>query len=397
MKTNKSMYLFAAALVAGTMGMTSCSNDEMDENLAKGKNTDVTIGLSVRNSSVDTKAAGSDMNFDGKADIKNIAVVPFVGTAVQKPITFANITNDETTTEIKTVQMVNTVNSFKVYGNLSDEQYAKVNDGVYGLTNTDFALTPIATTSYYNPHTQLYYFTNATSFYRSSTGETWASADWGTASTGAIGTAKYIKIEGVNYAIGVLAAAVMNGDDTQCFYTNEAATEGAQTAATAGVTVSAILVEGQKDLTVDLATTGDAKTIYVAADKAGAFSTKKINSTADAAANGNLFSVVSPTAGGEAVNVNIEFNLPAGNYLKTTTGDVIGDAGTATKFYLGLKLTKDDQHTNEVFAADYITILNATVKNWGIASETPVTITDAEIGVVFDLSWQAGNIYEVEI
>lgn len=400
MRMNKCAYLFAAALVASTVGMTSCSNEDVAgiENI-QGQQTKVSLGLSVKGAGVNTKAAGADMNFDGQADIKNIAVVPFAGSAVQKPIPFANIT-DGSTTEIKTVQMVNTVDEFKVYGNLTDNQYNKVKDGVYGLSDADFALTEASNVGgkqCYNPHTQLYYFADAKSFYRATEGADWSTASYGSAVTGAINDAKYIKIDNVNYAVGVLAAAVMNGDETACFYTNEEATTGAMNAATAGVTVSAVLVEGQKDFTVNFTTKDDAKTIYVAADKSGAFSSTKINSTSDAAANGNVFSVVSPTANGEAVNVNIEFNLPAGAFLKTTTGKVIGSADNATKFYLGLKMTKDEKHTNEVFAADFVTILNATVKNWGIASETPVTVTDAQIGVVFDVAWQQGNIYEVEI
>lgn len=103
--------------------------------------------------------------------------------------------------------------------------------------------------------------------------------------------------------------------------------------------------------------------------------------------------IASPTADAENVNVNIEFELPANKYLKKTDGTVIGGT-SATKFYLGLQLTPQ---TYNVFVADYVTYLNATVKNWGIASKTPVVVTDAEIGVVFDVDWEEGNIYNVEI
>ena len=171
MRMNKCAYLFAAALVAGTVGMTSCSNEDVAgiENI-QGQQTKVSLGLSVKGAGVNTKAAGADMNFDGKADIKNIAVVPFVSgddvDAAQKPIIFDNIT-DGSTTEIKTVQMVNTVNEFKVYGNLTDNQYNKVKNGVYGLSDADFALTTASNVGgkqCYNPHTQLYYFADAKSF-----------------------------------------------------------------------------------------------------------------------------------------------------------------------------------------------------------------------------------------
>lgn len=409
MRMNKCAYLFAAALVASTVGMTSCSNEDVAgiENI-QGQETKVSMALSVAPS---TRATADEVNLGEKKAISNVAVVPMVGSAPQTPVLWDNIANTGSS-DVKTVDLLSSVNGFKVYGNLETTvQYAAIKQAKPNdmkLTDEMFALKSdgapmINTVQCYKPHTQLYYYRNvkAGEFWTANNGASWAEAsDWSKAQN--IGSAKYVKVDNINYAVGVLAAAVMNGDgENKCFYSSEEDANGegtsAMTAATAGVTVSAVLVEGQKDFTVDFATTGAAKTIYVAADKSGAFSSTKINSTSDAAANGNVFSVVSPTANGEAVNVNIEFNLPAGAFLKTTTGKVIGSADNATKFYLGLKMTKDEKHTNEVFAADFVTILNATVKNWGIASETPVEVTDAQIGVVFDVEWEEGNIYEVEI
>ena len=236
----------------------------------------------------------------------------------------------------------------------------------------------------------MYYFKNATQFYTATEGTNWAGATYGGLTSSVVG-AKYIKIDDVNYAVGVLAAAVLNGDaDNNCFYTNAAGTEGATNAAGAGVKVSGIVVDGQKDFDVNFATINAGKTVYETAAVAD-FAAQSVGTANQGAAN--IYMIASPT-GTENVNVNIEFELPANKYLKKTDGTVIGGT-SATKFYLGLQLTPTTGHN--VFVADFVTYLNATVKNWGIASKTPVVVTDAEIGVVFDVTWQEGNIYNVEI
>ena len=199
-----------------------------------------------------------------------------------------------------------------------------------------------------------------------------------------------------NYAVGVLAAAVMNDDQTLCF---EVGGEK-KNAVAAGVKVSGIILDNQKGFEpVNFTTTGDAVKVYepVATGKED-FGTR-MASSADAA-NGNLFVIVSPTTT-EEVSANIEFLLPEDVTLTKTDGTTVTGAVGGTKLYLGLKMKPTGQATtskiSSVFAADYVTILNATVKKWGIASETPVDVTDAEIGVEFDVDWQQGNIYDVEI
>ena len=84
MKKTKFAYLFATALVAGTMGLVSCSEEGENPMPVEGENTEVTIGLSVAPS---TRATADDVNLGTtKKDIANVAVVPMVGTAYQKPI-----------------------------------------------------------------------------------------------------------------------------------------------------------------------------------------------------------------------------------------------------------------------------------------------------------------------
>lgn len=392
MKKTKFAYLFATTLVAGTMGLVSCSEEGETPLPVEGENTEVTIGLSVAPS---TRATADDVNLGTtKNDIANVAVVPMVDDAYQKPICWTSVGNNGESTA-KPAQMLSTVNGFKVYGNLNGTQYDAVQN-VWALTNDMFALTTESTLAgYKKPHEQLYYFANA-KFEVSSTGGSYAQATgWATAAT--IGSAKYIKVSDINYAVGVLAAAVMNGDETLCFEV-----EGEKkNAVDAGVKVSGITIDNQKGFEpVNFTTTETAVDVYepVATGKED-FGTK-MASSADAA-NGNLFVIVSPTAEEEEVSVNIEFLLPEGVILTKTDGSKVTGAAGGTKLYLGLKMKPAGQATtsniSSVFAADYVTILNATVKNWGIASTSPVDVTDAEIGVVFDVDWEEGNLYDIEI
>lgn len=119
MKTNRNLYLFAAALVAGTMGMTSCSNEEM----TPGNQNPTYNGESVKTQfAINIPAAGKTRmtgentqnggNFLGMRDIK---LIPMTGSAPTTPtfssiINLPNINNDEITN--------GTTNS-KVYENVN--------------------------------------------------------------------------------------------------------------------------------------------------------------------------------------------------------------------------------------------------------------------------------------
>ena len=157
MKKTKFAYLFATTLVAGTMGLVSCSEEGETPLPVEGENTEVTIGLSVAPS---TRATADDVNLDGSANaISNVAVVPFIGNTPQRSFFWESVT---TTSTPKQAQLNTSVNSFKVYGNLSAAQAAKAKD-VYSLTNADFALATtneitVPEKTFYAPHTQLYYF-----------------------------------------------------------------------------------------------------------------------------------------------------------------------------------------------------------------------------------------------
>lgn len=117
MKKTKFAYLFATALVAGTMGLTSCS--EEGENLipTDGKTTKVAISMSLAQQ---TRATADEENMGAAiADINNVVIVPFVGDVAQNIITMPKFTaSTETNKYYKTATLAQSVNKFRVYGNL---------------------------------------------------------------------------------------------------------------------------------------------------------------------------------------------------------------------------------------------------------------------------------------
>lgn len=393
MRMNKCAYLFAAALVASTVGMTSCSNEDVAgiENI-QGQNAEVTIGLAVKGAGVNTKAAGADMNFDGTADIKNVAIVPYAASAAQRPVCWETISATNGTEGVsQKAQLLSSVNLFKVYGNLTDAQYKNVNAGTFNLAANTFYLTSSTVSgheSYYAPHASLYYFKYADKFSTATTGEDWKTAEY-TTDQSSISNAKYIQISDVNYAVGSLAVAVKNGALDEGFVKVD---DGSPATAANAIEISGIVVKGQKDFDLDFKTTGDEKAVYDVVDPAKiAFAENSISNKSDAATNGNLFVIVSPTGADQKVTVSIEFKVKDG-YKFTNKQNQSFTAGQ--NFYLSMQLSPA---ANTVFKADYLTKVNATVKNWGLATEEPVDVTDAELGVVFDVDWEEGNIYDVEI
>lgn len=67
MKFRNGMYLFATAIVAGTMGLASCSNEEdvVAGGEEQGVTSKVTLGVHV-NGGVNKKASQGDVNLGGE-------------------------------------------------------------------------------------------------------------------------------------------------------------------------------------------------------------------------------------------------------------------------------------------------------------------------------------------
>ena len=168
MKTNRNLYLFAAALVAGTMGMTSCSNEEM----TPGNQNPTYNGESVKTQfAINIPAAGKNTRLaqdivQGQVDpqfrgIDNISLIPFTITPVAGEtggtiINLGAIQPGELGkgTGAKVyydVDLATGVNNFLFYGEAIEATGAKKANGALKATiasevdNIKFELVPIST------------------------------------------------------------------------------------------------------------------------------------------------------------------------------------------------------------------------------------------------------------
>lgn len=401
MKKTKFAYLFATALVAGTMGLTSCQ-EEVENPAAK--EGSVTIGLST----VATRSSADDVNMGSTLQqIDNVVVVPMIGNAYQNPILFGNFTpsvDAKVTKQTRTMSQA--VSRFKVYGNVCDgyvtPAYSALSEAAVftGLTFTAPTWTegaPAGGATYSKPH-ELYYYYDTKDNGFSASADAWTDAEpaW-TPNVKAIGEYKSVKVTPVNYAVGVLAAAIQNGDITTDFYTDEACSEGQSKFDENKITVSGVTIAGQtKSFDADFVAQGGTVNVYETAVADAKVEATKV--TNDSRATGDIYSVVAPTTAG-TVTLNIEFTVADGVYFKLANGKIAGK--DTKKIYLPVVLNKDlatsTGSATNIFEADKATFLNAKVMNWGLASDTPVETTDVTIGVEFDVDWAEGLSFDVEI
>lgn len=237
---NKSMYLFATALVAGTLGMTSCSSEEIAG--GEGVENKVTLTMSVANRA--TRATADEVNMGNTMQtISNIAVVPMIGDAYLNPIIMGDLSGfssgETTKTLSKTTALNSKINRFKVYGNIdvvdgpATTKAFDENKTFTGFTVTlqksadlDLDADGSSKKAVFNPH-GLYYYGYAGVDGNQITTSANADGDGASAiSAGtAIGNAKYVKVSKVDYAVGVLATAIFNSDATPIILIQMAQTE----------------------------------------------------------------------------------------------------------------------------------------------------------------------------
>lgn len=393
---SKSLMVAAAALT-----LVSCSNEEeVPVNPYEGKTSDVTVVMSIVGAG--SKSSAADVNMDGNVqNINNAVIVPMVGDAYQTPIVFETISSG-TGKKVKTLPQ--TVNRFKVYGNATEcnADETKVFTKEH-LTFEVGAATLINEVEFYAPHGLYYYLdTDAKSGYKAATNNNWDDVNWtGTSYTKApIGANNCVKIDGVKYAVGVLAAAVKNGDTTTKFYNSAEDANSDSNGYTwtgAEVEISGILIYDQvKSFDDSFTASGDEVNVYekVATGKAAINDANTVSN--DSRDKGNLYCVVTPTDKTvNTVSLNIEFI--AKKFFKLADGTVVNEND---KIYLPVVLDKlaiGAGADKQIFEAAVATFLNATVKNWGLASTTPIESTDVTIGVEFDASWAEGLKFDLEI
>lgn len=393
-------------MAAAAMMFVSCSNEEdVVVNPYEGKTTDVSIAMSVKGS----KASASDVNMDGDeeiATIKNVVIVPMVGTAFQNPIMFGDFTKNDVNSKTEKRTLPQTVNKFRVYGNATTataKEQKVFSDG--DLTMSVGAKVVKGEMDCYAPHALYYYSENSN--FKMATGTTFdwlASSSWADSNGEPIGTNNLVKLGGVQYKMGVLAALLMNGDTTTDFYSADGTKLGKFSESSAPITVTGITVSDQtKEFNVNFEAQGTPVNVYETAANTAIYPNGDTKlSHADRSA-GNVYCVVAPSEAGKTVTLNIEFTVKDGVYFVAQSGQKFGtvdvDPEAKKTFYLPVVLDKSQatSGSGEIFAADYATLLNATVKNWGLASEAPVESSDVTIGVEFDVTWGEGLVFDIDI
>lgn len=398
MKKTKLAYLFATALVAGTMGLTSCS--EENENLipTDGKTTKVAISMSLAQQ---TRATADEVNMGSAiADINNVVIVPFIGDVAQNIITMPTFTaSTDASKYYKTATLAQSVNKFRVYGNLPG---TFADNGAFVFPNLTRPNADAPMDAFYKPY-DLYYYTEASTsgdnIVQVAAAGPWADASW-TNMTQNIGENTMVKIGGVKYAVGVLSAAVLDGvtgeNATKLIFADTK--EGAANAswndmkASNPFEVAGIVVEGQP-LTMDetFAQSGGDIQVFESATKTALSTTPIAFDGANKVANANVYCVVAPEDG-QSIIVNFVFKNVSEKYLKLNNGGV---AGPGEYFYLYATLRPDTEH--DIFSAATSTLLNATVQDWGRATTTIVETTDVEIGLVIDTAWAQGIKFDENI
>lgn len=451
MKQNKFAYLFAVALAAGTVGMTSCSSEAGDIADA-GVENKVTLSLSVADR-VAGRATADQVNLGTTFQaIKNIAVVPMIGKTYQTPIILGDFTpleNDKITEKVAALN--SNVNKFKVYGNIDkvdnnnsafDESKVFENFTISVPTVAGEDNPKLDGTTFYQPHGLYYYAFAGDGNNKIKTGA--SSTDLNDVEIGtAIGKdAKYIKLSNVHYAVGVLATAVFNASTENVIISNDG-TEANAAVSDDNVKFKGIIINKQsKTLDQDFVQSGtELVSIYDASlntasgeqePKQGFDGTKfqpknesqkftNISQSANNQDKANIYTIVAATGSssktqieneedikaviGEIITGNLEFELQQGKKLKLDNGNTIDATTAPKKFYMAFRLQPEIKENNPdgsysyraVFMKDHMTFFNAKVKNWGLASETPIEVTDATIGVEVDLSWNEGIVYDEEI
>lgn len=405
MRMNKCAYLFAAALVASTVGMTSCSNEDV-AGIEQGVENKVTLALSA--SGVSSRASSDEVNFGSTyQQIDNVVVVPMIGDAYQNPIKFGSFTPSTGATVVKATRTLSSnVNRFKVYGNVCD---GYVTPAYSALSETSLftSLTfkaPVweseAPTdgTYSKPHELYYYYDTKGIGFKTST-QAWDGVEpsWGEPTENAIGKdVKSVKIGAVNYAVGVLAAMIKNGDTKTQFYTNEGCTEGGASFNNSLKVTGVIVYNQTESFDADFKASGTVNVYEKATDNAIKGSDDQSLSNENRL-GGNIYSVVAPTTT-DNVSLNIEFTVAEGVYFKLADGVTVMKPGD--KLYLPVVLSKTNGTANEatnIFQADKATFLNAKVTNWGLGSTTPVEKADVTVGVEFDVTWGSGYLFNMDI
>ena len=414
------------AVMAGALTFNACKNEEPNPGVdLNGPKSNVTVGMTLAKKASAPKMmsksaiSGDDLNMGSAIqDVKNVVIVPMVKGAKLQPIKLGTYVSGTTTTHYRTATILQTTDEFRVYGNMPEAWYnAMDTNAVFSIAASYLTIAESVETNkptvgtYYAPH-PLYYYVDAlgsTNGFQVAQGLTpgdWETASYGNPANGQVGDNNRVKIKGVNYAVGALVAGVRaalttEAADKDMFYSvtgveddacswNELATNGG----TQQMDITGVVIAGQtKTFTETFTRSGsEVVPVYAAANNVTMKDAALNFETGSSAKvlNANIYSTVAPEDG-QTVLLNFQFQNKTGKYFKTNDGVEIAPDGY---FYLQASISKTDK---DIFAADFTTLVNGKVTDWGKASSTVVESTEVEIGIEIDTDWQQGTDYEVEM
>lgn len=420
--------MFAMAIVAGTVGLSSCSNDEdvVGGGEASGVAQKVTLGVSVNG--VGKKASQADVNLGGAvADITNVLIVPVAGGQYQVPISFGTVTGASKQSTVVETSLQTTVNEFLVYGNVP-EDVTNASAGAFGGFNYTVAATNPDDTNFKAHNISeavcgplaLVYGTDATTFATSADATSdnfWAAdggATWNTGQSTITSDTKGIKITGVKYQVGVMASKVF--ENTQFVASDVPFGEKAEGDALSAdnwveqicnnMKLTGIFVEGQNS-TINEKFVWSSPTWLLDTPHTATKATRNMDAWADNAAkiktetvttgtgvkvdNADFYTVVAPDDA-DGIVVSFQFQNNTGRVLTLDDGGTVDNGAYA---YYSVKLNQKEG--KNIFAVATTTVLNARITDWGKGTVVPPTTTDVVIGVEFDVAWAAGLSYDFEI
>ena len=329
-----------------------------------------------------------------------VIIVPMVNDIPQNVISLGTFDPDVKTTHYKTATIPQTVSKFRVYGNLPGS-FADNAAFVFPSLAQDAAGEDGDLASFVKPH-GLYYYAEAGNTgenkFQIGTGANWeAVTNWTPITDNeTVGTNTFIKIGGVKYSVGVLAAGVLDGSDKtkKIFKDADGTTYSINDLADVEnpFILDGIVVEDQpKNLTETFAETGGNVRVYETAASANLLDAKISFGEGNKISGANIYCVVAPE-NKDLIIVNFRFQNKSGKTLVLNSGEEVAAEG-----YLYLYATLRADADNDIFSAATSTLLNATVQDWGRATTTIVESTDVAIGVEISTAWAKGIAFDENI
>lgn len=442
----KSAWFMAA--VVGAFTFSSCNNnDDPNPNpVDLGEEVDVAIGvqLASRPGGPALKAASTadDLNFGSTLKtIDNIVIVPYVGSNAASNIVFGPFDPTAGGTDINTkyvnASIPQATNMFRVYGNVAGDFASAKGVTIPDLDNAAYtaSIPDGSVLADVYPAHPLYYYVEAVGTdggdtgFKVGTGVT--AGDVYTTATnnptdGTVGTNNRVVItKPLRYGVGALAAAVLDGVKDgenaadSIFFMGTVDSDSVKVTANSylawkdftskdSIVVTGIVIEKQaKGFNADFTPKADVVSVYAGAADSVLVS-GKLSYGDDGAINntGNIYSVVAPTTETSIV-VNFQFRNNTSRYFVLNSEDsevsstgkygLTNVVAPGDYFYLATTLNRDNNGNKDIFAAFTSTLLNATVNDWGKASQSPVQTVDVELGITVETDWAEGIVYDVEL